>query len=255
MSAPRVPGGNPADPFPIVNQALDLLAHQQLYAIDPDTTAALTWGYLGTEDCAEARWGGFDIATGTLTLVNGENYIVVSRADGSVDVDTGTTNWNNLDDYARVFHVTCASGVPTVIRDYRAGPGGVHGAGGGGSGTSQAQCIPVACSDETTALTTGSAKVTFRMPYAFTLSTVRASVTTAPTGANLVVDINQNGSSILSTKLSIDATEKTSTTAGTPPVISDTTLDDDAEITIDIDQIGSTIAGTGLKVYLIGEKT
>jgi hypothetical protein len=112
--------------------------------------------------------------------------------------------------------------------------------------------LAVACSDETTALTVGTAKVTFRMPHAFTLTAVRASVTTAPTGSTLIVDINEGGTTILSTKLSIDASEKTSTTAATPVVISDTALADDAEITIDIDQIGSTIAGAGLKVYLIG---
>lgn len=116
------------------------------------------------------------------------------------------------------------------------------------------QAIVAACSDETTALTTGTAKVTFRMPYAFTLSAVRASVTTAPTGATITVDINESGTTILSTKLTIDATEKTSTTAATPAVISDTSLADDAEITIDIDQVGSTVAGAGLKVSLIGVK-
>lgn len=115
--------------------------------------------------------------------------------------------------------------------------------------------IIVACSDETTALTTGTAKATFRMPYAFTLTAVRASVTTAPTGAVLTVDINEGGTTILSTKLTIDATEKTSTTAATPAVISDTSLSDDAEITIDIDTVGSTIAGAGLKVTLIGYAT
>jgi len=111
-----------------------------------------------------------------------------------------------------------------------------------------------AVSDETTALTTGTAKLTFRMPYAMTLTSVRASVGTAPTGSNLIVDINENGSTILSTKLSIDAGQKTSTTASTPPVISDSALADDAEITIDIDQIGSTIAGAGLKVTLLGTR-
>lgn len=115
------------------------------------------------------------------------------------------------------------------------------------------RCIPIAVGDETTALTTGTAKVTFRMPHAMTLTEVRASVTTAPTGSTLVVDINESGSTILSTKLSIDASEKTSTTAATAAVISDTALADDAEITIDIDQVGSTIAGAGLKVYLIGK--
>ena len=112
--------------------------------------------------------------------------------------------------------------------------------------------IPIAVSDEATALTTGTAKVTFRMPFSFTLTAVRASVTTAPTGSVLTVDINEGGASILSTKLTIDASEKTSTTAATPTVISDTALADDAEITIDIDTVGSTVAGAGLKVYLIG---
>ena len=111
-----------------------------------------------------------------------------------------------------------------------------------------------AVSDEATALTSGTAKLTFRMPCAMTVTSVRASVGTAPTGSTLIVDINENGTSILSTKLSIDATEKTSTTAATPAVLSDSTLADDAEITIDIDQIGSTIAGAGLKVTIIGTR-
>ena len=114
----------------------------------------------------------------------------------------------------------------------------------------------VACSDESTDLTTGTAKVTFRAPYAFTLTAVRASVNTAPTGSTLIIDINNGANSALSTKLSIDASEKTSTTAATAAVI-DTSYDDfsdDAEITIDIDQIGSTIAGAGLKVALIGTR-
>lgn len=120
--------------------------------------------------------------------------------------------------------------------------------------TGYTQSIVLDVGDETTALTTGTAKKTFRMPYAFTLTGVRASVTTAPTDAALQVDINEGGTSILSTVLSIDSTEKTSTTAATPAVISDASLADDAEITIDIDQIGSTVAGAGLKVVLIGNR-
>jgi hypothetical protein len=111
----------------------------------------------------------------------------------------------------------------------------------------------IAVSDETTALTTGTAKVTFRMPAKITLTDVRASVTTAPTGGTLLtVDVNESGTTILSTKLTFDASEKTTTTAATPRVISDSSLADDAEITIDIDAVGSTIAGAGLKVLLIG---
>ena len=113
----------------------------------------------------------------------------------------------------------------------------------------------VALSDETTALTTGDAKITFRMPYAFELTGVRASVTTAPTGSVLTVDIEEGGSTILSTLLTIDVSEKTSTTAATPAVISDSALADDSEITVDIDTIGSGTAGAGLKVTLIGYQT
>ena len=114
--------------------------------------------------------------------------------------------------------------------------------------------VQLAASDETTALTTGTAKVTFRMPFAMTLTGVRASLTTAQTsGAIFTVDINEAGVSVLSTKLTIDNGEKTSVTAATPAVISDSALADDAEITIDIDQIGDGTA-KGLKITLIGTR-
>lgn len=116
------------------------------------------------------------------------------------------------------------------------------------------EIIQLAASDETTALTTGTAKITFRMPYAMTLTAVRASLSTAQASGNIfTVDINEGGASILSTKLTIDNTEKTSTTAATAAVISDSSLSDDSEITIDIDQIGDGTA-KGLKVTLIGTR-
>ena len=114
--------------------------------------------------------------------------------------------------------------------------------------------IQLAASDETTALTAGTAKVTFRLPTAFTLTGVRASLTTAQaSGSIFTVDINQGGSSVLGTKLTIDNTEKTSTTAATAATITTSALTDDAEITIDIDQIGDGTA-TGLKITLIGTR-
>ena len=56
----------------------------------------------------------------------------------------------------------------------------------------------------------------------------------------------------MSTLLTIDATEKTSTTAATPAVISDANLADDAEITIDVDVVTGGADETGLKVTLYG---
>lgn len=246
MSFPEWTPGQENPEVP-VNEGFDLLNFLAVYGRDPDTTTGLTWGYLG------GRWGGFAITAATLTLTNtATNYIVVARATGVISVSTSSTNWDDADNYARVYQLTTAGGLVTAVQDHRGGDLGLFSSSGGGAGGSVTQCIPIAVSDETTALTTGTAKVTFRMPFAFTLTAVRASVTTAPTGAVLTVDINENGTTILSTKITIDATEKTSTTAATAPVISDTALADDAEITIDIDTVGSTIAGAGLKVYLIG---
>jgi hypothetical protein len=116
--------------------------------------------------------------------------------------------------------------------------------------------IQLACSDETTALTTGTSKVTFRMPHAMTLTEVRASLNVAGTTSGITtIDINEGGTSILSTKLTIDLTEKTSTTAATPAVISDASLADDAEITIDIDAISGGATEKGLKITLIGTRS
>jgi hypothetical protein len=75
------------------------------------------------------------------------------------------------------------------------------------------------------------------MPYAATLNEVRCSLLDAGTVTGLTVDINENGTSVLSTLLTTDATEDTSTTATTAAVISDSALADDAKITIDFDAV------------------
>lgn len=115
------------------------------------------------------------------------------------------------------------------------------------------ECIMIPVSDETTTITTGTAKITFRMPYAFKVTKVKASLTTASSSGNPAFDINESGSTILSTTITIDANELTSETAATPPVISDSVLADDASITIDIDTAGT--GAKGAKVYILGYKT
>lgn len=114
--------------------------------------------------------------------------------------------------------------------------------------------IGAACSDETTALAVADAVLTFRIPRAMTITSIKSSVTTAPTGAELIIDVNKNGTTVFSTLLSIDATEKTSVTAAVPAVLSTTALAADDEITVDITQIGSTIAGAGLKIWMLGTR-
>lgn len=115
------------------------------------------------------------------------------------------------------------------------------------------EVIGVALSDEDTAIETGTAVVTIRMPFAMTLTGVRANLNTVSSSGIPTVDINEAGSTILSTKLTIDASEKTSETAATAAVIDDASLADDAEITFDIDVAGT--GAKGLKVWLIGTRT
>lgn len=124
---------------------------------------------------------------------------------------------------------------------------------GAAPGQAQIVIIQLSCSDLTTAITTGTTKAYFRSPLAFTLTEVRASLLTAQTSGNIfTVDINDTGVSILSTKLTIDNNEKTSVTAATPAVISNTAIGNDDEITIDVDQVGNGTAA-GLILTLIGE--
>lgn len=112
--------------------------------------------------------------------------------------------------------------------------------------------LEYAITDETTVIVTGAPVLTVRAPFAFTLTAVRSSLTTASSSGLPTVDINEGGTTILSTKLTIDANELTSTTAATPAVISDAAIADDASITFDIDVAGT--GAKGLKVTLIGTR-
>lgn len=109
---------------------------------------------------------------------------------------------------------------------------------------------PVFFSDQVTVITTGTAKMTFPMPFAMTVTDVRANLKTAD-NALFTIDINENGTSILSTKLTIDSGETSSLTATTPAVISDPNLANDSVMTIDVDTAGT--AAVGGSIILIGK--
>jgi hypothetical protein len=129
------------------------------------------------------------------------------------------------------------------------GPQGIQGPAGADS--TPTIDWPLALSDETTALTAGTGKITFRAPCALTLTAVKISLTVAQaSGSILTVDMNASGVSVLATKLTIDNGEKTSVTAATPYVFAaDVSLAADEEITFDIDQAGDGTA-KGLKATI-----
>ena len=112
----------------------------------------------------------------------------------------------------------------------------------------------LSCSDLTTALTTGTSVGYFRANKACAIKDIRATLLTASSSGAVTVDVNVNGFTILSTKLTIDQGEKTSATAATRYAISSlaaASLNDDDEVTIDIDGAGT--GAKGLIVCLIVE--
>jgi hypothetical protein len=109
--------------------------------------------------------------------------------------------------------------------------------------------------DETTSITTGTAKVTFHMPYEFSLTKVKAGLTTASSSGDPAFDLNDDGVSVFSTTLTIDANETFSDTATTPAVLISPTvvIASGSVMTIDIDAQGT--GAKGAKLYLVGSYT
>lgn len=111
------------------------------------------------------------------------------------------------------------------------------------------ESLMFAISDETTAITAGAGKLSIRMPYGFELKEIRGNLAVAGTTLSQF-DVNEEGVSILSTKLTIDANEMSAATAATPLVMSDTILADNALVTFDIDTAGT--GAKGAKITFLG---
>jgi hypothetical protein len=117
------------------------------------------------------------------------------------------------------------------------------------------ESLVVAVSDEATAITTGTGKVSFFVPYNFTLTEVFIGVGTTSSSGLVTMDVKLNGTTIFSTLPSIGSPQNTSGagTGSVAAVISSAALSKYDKITVDI-----TAAGTGAKAakcYLIGHRT
>jgi hypothetical protein len=88
----------------------------------------------------------------------------------------------------------------------------------------------------------------------YTIVGTRLMVGTAPTGANIIVDIKKNGTTIYTTQAN-RPTIASGQNAGGPGATPDvTTLTAGDYLTVDIAQIGSTVAGADLNVSVIVSK-
>ncbi len=215
------------------NLGLAIGSNVQAYDADLTTYAGITPSANVQTLLGAANYSGFRTSLGVAIGTDVQAYDADLGALGGVTSAADKCPYFTGSGTASVF--TCASAGRTLITNGY-----------------QTEAFCVAASDETTALSTGTAKVTFRMPYAFTLTAVRASVNTVSSSGLPTFDLNEGGASVFSTTLSIDASEKTSVTAATPAVISDSSLADDAEMTIDIDTAGT--GAKGAKLCLIGHQ-
>lgn len=87
---------------------------------------------------------------------------------------------------------------------------------------------------------------------AFTVTGVFAYVDTTGTTDVVTIDINEAGTTILSTKLTVDAGENDSTTALAAAVISDTAIADNAVLSVDVDDQDGGNTAAGLQVNVCG---
>lgn len=120
------------------------------------------------------------------------------------------------------------------------------------------QCFRLPCSDHaTTNIAVASDVYRFQVPYGLLLGEVRVTLNVAQaSGTVLTVDVKQNGTSIFTTKVTLDNNEKTSKTAAAPYVLVNPTtiLADGDLISVDVTQVG-TPGARGLEVQLIGART
>lgn len=112
-----------ANPETVVNANFKATQFMAVYAPNAQTTELLTWGYIG------GRWGGHEVTDGTLTLAASQtNCLVVNRSDGVISTSTSDTNWNDTENYARVFKLTTGPTTVTGGEDHRAGEHGIFAA-------------------------------------------------------------------------------------------------------------------------------
>lgn len=101
---------NKETPF---GENFETLSAAAIYGRRQPAESGLTWGYYG------GLYNGNTIANGTVTLTDSaDNYVVVLRSSGVVSASTSSANSTNPL-YAKLYKVTCAGGVATVVLDQR----------------------------------------------------------------------------------------------------------------------------------------
>lgn len=193
---------------------------------------------------------GFKIAGGTTPReikISGGN--VELQGSGSAEISIPISSGNDTFMF-KDFHKASSAEINTGTEDNKyITPDGLAGSNIG------TKMIQLKIIDDATALTTGDGKIIFMIPEemnGMNLVKAHAMVSTASSSGTPTIQIRNVTDSVdmLSTRITIDASEYTSYTAATAPVI-DTSKDDVAtgdRIAIDVDSAGS--GAKGLTIFL-----
>lgn len=103
-------------------------------------------------------------------------------------------------------------------------------------------------------ITASTGVATFRTRAPFTLETIYASVSIAPVGSSIEIDVKLNTWGVFYNVLTIDAGETDSVTAAIPAVLSAAYIPANAEWRVDVIQVGSTTPGQQLTLTLEGKR-
>lgn len=88
------------------------------------------------------------------------------------------------------------------------------------------------------------------VPIALTIEKAYLAIKTAPTGADLIIDINKNGTSIWSSTQANRVKITAGNTTGSQTSFDTTSLAEGDLLTIDVDQVGSTVSGADITIEL-----
>lgn len=182
-------------------------------------------GYAGLDAGTKIAIGQLPTGTTGTTVSLGDHTHTQAQSHGTSDTDSSTT----------ALHHTLGTGANQAA------------AGNHTHTITKTFAIPFSMSGT---LSTFIGSHRFYFDNAATITGVRISVGTAPTGASLIVDVNKNGTTIFGTQANrptIAVSEFTAVTTG----MSVTSLNVGDYLTVDLDQVGSTVAGSNLTVSIL----
>ena len=195
-------------------------------ASDKTLTLPNLTGTLATTDVAGGGTGGTTHTTGSVLLGNGtsgitntgviaDNTFIVGNGSGAPSLETGATARTSM-------------------------------------GVSRLESFIIAASDETSIITAGDNKVRFAMPYAFTVTEVKAHLNTASSSGNVHIQVTEAGASNSITSAVVNL--GTGTAAATTS-FADSSLAEDAIIGVNIESGQAGTGAVGLKVTILGYQT